>query len=76
MSLQEEILAKSAQIKTDSYPMSIGELVNLYREALQRPGVALAGGRWLPRSTWKRRSTFSAVVSGQHFSMALVRSYC
>lgn len=32
MSLQNEILAKSAQIKTDSYPMSIGELVNLYRD--------------------------------------------
>lgn len=32
MALQDEILAKSAQIKTDSYPMSIGELVNLYRD--------------------------------------------
>ena len=32
MSLQQEILEKSAQIKTDSYPMSIGELVNLYRD--------------------------------------------
>ena len=32
MGLQEEILSKSAQIKTDSYSMSIGELVNLYRD--------------------------------------------
>lgn len=32
MGLQEEILAKSKQIKTDSYPMSIGELANLYRD--------------------------------------------
>ena len=32
MALQDEIIAKSAQIKTDSYPMSIGELVNLYRD--------------------------------------------
>jgi hypothetical protein len=32
MGLQEEILEKSAQIKTDSYPMSIGELLNLYRD--------------------------------------------
>jgi len=32
MSLQDEILAQSAQIKTDSYLMSIGELLNLYRD--------------------------------------------
>lgn len=32
MALQDEILQKSAQIKTDSYPMSIGELLNLYGE--------------------------------------------
>jgi hypothetical protein len=32
MALQEEISAKSAQIKTDSYAMSIGELLNLYRD--------------------------------------------
>jgi len=32
MALQEEILSRSAQIKTDSYPMSIGELLNLYRD--------------------------------------------
>jgi hypothetical protein len=32
MSLQDEILAQSAQVKTDSYPMSIGELLNLYRD--------------------------------------------
>ncbi len=30
--LQEEILAKSSEIKTDSYPMSIGELINMYKE--------------------------------------------
>jgi len=32
MALQDEILKQSAQIKTDSYPMSIGELLNLYRD--------------------------------------------
>lgn len=32
MALQEEILAQSSQIRTDSYPMSIGELINLYRD--------------------------------------------
>jgi hypothetical protein len=32
MALQDEILDKSAQIKTDSYSMSIGELTNLYRD--------------------------------------------
>jgi hypothetical protein len=32
MGLQEEILAQSAQIRTDSYQMSIGELINLYRD--------------------------------------------
>jgi hypothetical protein len=32
MGLQEEIAKKAAQIKTDSYPMSIGELINLYRD--------------------------------------------
>ncbi|MGD9633567.1 MAG: DUF262 domain-containing protein [Pirellulales bacterium] len=32
MALQDEILKQSAQIKTDSYPMSIGELMNLYRD--------------------------------------------
>lgn len=30
MGLQEEIQEKSSEIKTDSYPMSIGELMNLY----------------------------------------------
>ena len=32
MALQDEIQSKSAQIKTDSYSMSIGELTNLYRD--------------------------------------------
>ena len=32
MALQDEILLKSAQVKTDSYSMSIGELLNLYRD--------------------------------------------
>ena len=32
MALQDEILKQSAQIKTDSYQMSIGELLNLYRD--------------------------------------------
>ena len=32
MTLQDEILAQSAQIRTDSYQMSIGELLNLYRD--------------------------------------------
>ena len=32
MALQDEILKKSSQIRTDSYPMSIGELLNLYRD--------------------------------------------
>jgi len=32
MSLKEEILNQSSQIRTDSYAMSVGELVNLYRD--------------------------------------------
>lgn len=32
MALQDEILKESSQIRTDSYPMSIGELINLYRD--------------------------------------------
>jgi len=32
MSLQKEIVDQSSQIRTDSYPMSIGELINLYRD--------------------------------------------
>jgi hypothetical protein len=32
MALQDEILRESSQIRTDSYPMSIGELINLYRD--------------------------------------------
>ncbi|MHA4128157.1 GmrSD restriction endonuclease domain-containing protein [Bacillus cereus] len=32
MSLQDEIEAKSNEIQTDSYPMSIGELMNMYRD--------------------------------------------
>ena len=32
MALQDEILAQSSQTKTDSYAMSIGELINLYRD--------------------------------------------
>jgi len=32
MALQDEILKQSATIKTDSYQMSIGELLNLYRD--------------------------------------------
>ncbi|TCU65641.1 uncharacterized protein DUF262 [Tissierella praeacuta] len=32
MSLQDEITAKSSQIFRDSYQMSIGELINLYRD--------------------------------------------
>ena len=32
MALQDEILKQSARIKTDSYSMSIGELLNLYRD--------------------------------------------
>ena len=32
MSLQEEIDARSKEIHTDAYPMSIGELANLYRD--------------------------------------------
>ncbi len=32
MSLDEEINARRAEIKSDGYPMSIGELVNLYRD--------------------------------------------
>lgn len=33
MALQEEILEQSAQIRTDSYQMSIGEITNLYRDS-------------------------------------------
>ena len=32
MTLQDEIIKQSATIKTDSYTMSIGELLNLYRD--------------------------------------------
>lgn len=32
MGLQEEISAKAKEISTDGYPMSIGELMNLYRD--------------------------------------------
>ena len=32
MSLQAEIDAKAKEIQTDSYPMSIGELINMYKE--------------------------------------------
>ncbi|AKA72305.1 DUF262 domain-containing protein [Clostridium scatologenes] len=32
MNLQQEIDKKSKEINTDGYPMSIGELINLYRE--------------------------------------------
>ena len=32
MTLQQEIETKSRQIRTDSYPMSVGELINLYRD--------------------------------------------
>jgi hypothetical protein len=32
MALQDEILRQSKQIKTDSYKMSVGELLNLYRD--------------------------------------------
>jgi hypothetical protein len=32
MALQEEIILKKKEISTDGYPMSIGELVNLYRD--------------------------------------------
>lgn len=33
MSLREEIDIQSKAISTDSYQMSIGELINLYRDA-------------------------------------------
>lgn len=32
MSLENEVLAKSKEIYTDNYPMSIGELANIYRD--------------------------------------------
>src|SRR6266851_3082575 len=32
MGLQDEITSQSVQIKTDAYSMSIGELLNLYRD--------------------------------------------
>jgi Protein of unknown function DUF262 len=32
MALQEEILTKKKDISTDGYPMSIGELINLYKD--------------------------------------------
>ena len=32
MSLQDEIIEKSSKIYRDSYQMSIGELINLYRD--------------------------------------------
>jgi uncharacterized protein with ParB-like and HNH nuclease domain len=32
MALQDEIISQGAQIKTDSYSMSVGELLNLYRD--------------------------------------------
>ena len=32
MGLDQEIEAKRAEVRTDGYPMSIGELINLYRD--------------------------------------------
>ena len=32
MSLDQEIKARRAEIHSDGYPMSIGELINLYRD--------------------------------------------
>ena len=32
MSLTEEIEARRAEVRSDGYPMSIGELINLYRD--------------------------------------------
>jgi hypothetical protein len=32
MSLQEEINARSKEIHTDGYPMSLGEIISLYRD--------------------------------------------
>ena len=32
MALQDEIDARSGEIRTDSYPMSVGEIINLYRD--------------------------------------------
>ena len=32
MGLDQEIEARRAEVRTDGYPMSIGELMNLYRE--------------------------------------------
>jgi hypothetical protein len=32
MSLQNEIQSKAKEIQTDGYPMSIGELINMYEE--------------------------------------------
>lgn len=32
MSLNEEIKARRAEIRSDGYPMSIGELINMYKD--------------------------------------------
>ena len=32
MGLNEEITAKRAEVRSDGYPMSIGELINMYRD--------------------------------------------
>ena len=32
MSLEEEINARRSEIRSDGYPMSIGELISLYRD--------------------------------------------
>ena len=32
MSLEDEINARRAEIRSDGYPMSIGELISLYRD--------------------------------------------
>ena len=32
MALQDEIVTKKKDISTDGYPMSIGELINLYKD--------------------------------------------
>lgn len=63
MSLQDEIPQQSAQIKTDSYPMSIEELLNLYRDEelarithLDQVAAASTAGSYTARNCGRRSS--------------------
>ncbi len=62
MSLQDEIQVASAKINTDAYAMSIGEVVNLYRdkELIIRPAFQRLF-RW---STYQKSRLVESVLLG------------